>query len=164
MKKINKNIIITVLLISIIIVIAVQSKKVVNDRTERKVITLPVSICKPQEQICKIEFDGLDIELSLDKDIYYLKPFNVSVFSKKNNNSIIEFIQIDFKMKDMDMGVNRFKLKKQNSQNYKQVWKGKALLPICVTRRADWYSELEVVTRENKYIFTFPVSVKQAIN
>lgn len=164
MKKINKNIIITVLLISIIIVINVQSKKVLNERTEREVITLPVSICKPQEQICKIEFDGLDIELSLDKDIYYLKLFNISVYSNKNENSIIEYIQIDFKMKGMDMGVNRFKLQKENSQNYKQVWKGKALLPVCVTKRADWYSKIEVVTRENKYIFTFPVSVKKAIN
>ena len=144
--------------------IAVQNQKVLNERTERKVITLPVSKCNPQEQICKVEFDGLNIGLSLDKDIYYLKPFNISVYSNKNHNSIIEYIQIDFKMKGMEMGVNRFNLKKANSQNYKQVWKGKALLPVCVTSRVDWYSELEVVTRENKYIFIFPVSVKKAIN
>ena len=62
------------------------------------------------------------------------------------------------------MGVNRFLLKKTNFRNEKQKWQGKALLPICVTGRADWVSELEVVTQKSKYVFSFPIFVKQASN
>ena len=64
----------------------------------------------------------------------------------------------------MNMGVNRFSLRKAEIKNQKQKWQGKALLPVCVTGRADWLAELEVVTNQSKYIIAIPLSVKQASN
>ena len=153
MKKTNKNIIITVLLISIIIVIAVQSKKVLNERTERKVITLPVSKCNPQNKICNVKHKDLTIDISLDKNIFYLKPFNVSVLS--NNKVDIEHIYIDFKMKKMKMGLNRFILKNKGSQE----WLGVVILPVCIAGRSDWIATVDIHTIKYRFILTFPVSI-----
>ena len=63
-------------------------------------------------------------------------------------------------MNNMNMGVNRFLLKRDN----KSIWKGKALLPICVTGRADWLSEIEILTTKNKYIISIPILVKKSPN
>ena len=96
----------------------------------------------------------------MDKDIYYLKRFSVLVENNEPHN--IKSMKISFKMKDMDMGNNQFTLNKVKLINKKKSWKGDALLPICVTGRADWFSELEIITKENKYIIEFPIFVKKA--
>ena len=67
-------------------------------------------------------------------------------------------------MKNMNMGVNRFKLIKPSSKNIKKLWTGKALLPVCITGRADWFAELELISKKKKYMISFPISVKQARN
>jgi len=97
----------------------------------------------------------------MDKNIYYLKKFNVDIWVESKKNTNIESIHIDFKMKNMNMGVNHFILNKIKSENKKQKWQGKMLLPVCVTRRADWFSELAVITKQKKYILEFPILVKK---
>lgn len=164
MKLLNTKLIFSLLIIFIITVVFVKKFNGVSDKIERKVIAVPISNCNPQKTICKMKLDKLNMEVSFDKNIFYLKPFNISIKTDKKEHIDIDFIQIDFKMKGMDMGLNRFKLRKASSEDNKQVWRGTALLPVCVTRRADWYSELEVVTKESKYVFTFPIVVKQAAN
>jgi len=164
MKLSNTKLIFILLIICTAAVIFVNNFNAVSDNIERKVIAVPVSDCNPQKSICKMKFDELNMEVSFDKNIFYLKPFDIFIKTDIKEQLDIDFIQIDFKMKGMNMGLNRFKLSKAGSDDNKQAWKGTALLPVCVTRRADWYSELEVVTKESKYVFTFPIFVKQTAN
>lgn len=105
-----------------------------------------------------------NLEVSMDKNIYYLKKFNINIFIENNDHFHVESINVSFNMKNMNMGSNRFNLKKAISENNKEYWKGTALLPICVTGRADWFSELEVVTKQNKYIIEFPILVKKLVS
>lgn len=149
--------------IIVIVLIATQIFYKKNWSKERTIINIPAENCHPQIKPCKIKFKKISFEISLDDNIYYLKPFNVSVLTESKNSDDIKLIQIDFKMKDMDMGVNRFLLTKSDLYSRKQSWVGKALLPVCIAgRRADWFSELEVVTQDAKYILTIPVLVKLA--
>lgn len=129
---------------------------------ERIIINVPIDNCNPQKEACKVHNDAINVGISLDENVYYLKPFQVSVWTLSKDDTDVESVQIDFKMKGMNMGVNRFFLTKLNSRNDQQNWRGHALLPICVTGRADWFAELEVNTEKSNYIYTIPVLVKQA--
>ena len=161
MKKITFIAIILIFTISILLFLKIESSK---DEKMLSIIKVPLLNCKVQKQNCKTEVDALKVEVAFDKDIFYLKPFNFSVRTKIKGNNEIYSIKINFKMKNMDMGINRFSLKNINKENNEQLWQGTALLPICVTGRADWFSELDVVTKNTKYVVSFPITVKQAKN
>ena len=158
----NKTIVL--LLFFFAIVLITQDVKWLRENNPLKVVKITVKECNAQKQVCITETDEFKLGILLDENIFYLKPFNVKIWTENKDDINIESVQIDFKMKNMNMGVNRFLLKKINSKDKKQKWQGKALLPICVTGRVDWFSELEVVTKQSKYIFSFPISVKQASN
>lgn len=164
MKKSNKTIIASLFLILTLAIISVYNLNILTVFNESTVIEISASECKPQQQTCKIVTEDFNIEISLNENIFYLKPFNVAVKTKRKTNYDIESVQVDFKMKGMNMGVNRFMLTKKNINDKKQEWKGKALLPICVAGRADWFAELEIVTKQKKYLLSIPVNVKQASN
>ena len=165
MKKIrlNRKNTISIFLFIIVTIIFLGSKLPIQSK-EWKIKKIPVENCNTQKQTCIVNLDELKIGISLDKNIYYLKKFDVSIWTEVKKNYDIDSIYIDFKMNNMNMGVNRFMLLKVNSENNKQQWQGTALLPICVTGRADWFSELEVVTKQTKYILTFPLNVKRSNN
>lgn len=160
----NAKIKIILLIIALIVLMILQNLMRTNDHNRKNQILIPVSECHPQFKKCNLKINDLDIEIATDKDIFYLQQFTVSVWIEGENNSNIELIYIDFKMKNMNMGVNRFKLVKSNKQDIKQLWTGAALLPVCITGRADWFAELELITRENKYMLSFPIAVKQGRN
>ncbi len=142
----------------IILIIVTQNLRWKETDRELTVVKILSENCKPQKKVCNVELSGLNIRILFDEDVFYLKPFNVTVWTE--GNAAVKSVHIDFKMKNMNMGVNRFLLTEVG--NKKQSWQGKALLPICVTGRADWFSELEIVIGKKKYILTFPLIVKQA--
>ena len=129
-------------------------------RNELQPLYLSVKDCNVQQKKCKVSINILNFDISMDKNINYLKKFNINIFVENNEFSHVELINVSFNMKNMNMGSNRFTLKKVMSENNKEYWKGVALLPICITGRADWFAELEVITKENKYIIEFPILVK----
>lgn len=138
-----------------------------NDHDEKGITSISLKNCDIQKTVCTFNTPNLTLEISMDQDIYYLKPFNLSVkrsFTKNSgkDSSEIESIFVDFKMTNMNMGVNRFQLTKMNFKNDVYTWKGKALLPVCITGRADWVSELDILMKDSHYRLTFPILVKQA--
>lgn len=148
-------------IVSVFIVITALNLIQTGEKNNRPPIKISVGNCNVQQKICKVELEKFNIEISMDKNIYYLKKFNVDIWVESKENTNIESIQIDFKMKNMNMGVNHFILNKMKSENKKQKWQGNVLLPVCVTGRADWFSELAVITKQNKYILEFPILVKK---
>ena len=156
MKKSNKTIVVSLILIITLAVISIYNLNTQALFNDNVVVEISALECKPQIQSCKIVTEDFNIEISLNENIFYLKPFNVFVQTEVKTNFDIEFIQIDFKMEGMNMGVNRFLLTKKNNNDKKKVWNGKALLPICVARRADWFAELEIVTKQKQYFLSIP--------
>lgn len=120
---------------------------------ERTVVLISVDKCNPQNKICNVKHKDFTIEISLDENIFYLKPFNVSILS--NDKVDIEKIYVDFKMKDMNMGLNRFRLKNKGEQK----WLGVVVLPVCITGRPDWIATVDIFTIKYRFILTFPVSI-----
>lgn len=139
----------------------IQNKNEVVTFKEMDVIKIQPNNCNIESKECVVELNEFKVKIIFDEDIFYLKPFNVSVTNENSDSLKLESILIDFKMNSMNMGVNRFLLK--NDDN-KSIWQGKVLLPICVTGRADWLSEIELVTKTNKYLISLPVSVKKSSN
>lgn len=160
MKNIYTYILSVLFIISIIVLLSLLHKEH-SDMDARKVIEIPVENCHPQHQKCEILSGDFKFNLLIDKNVYYLKPFNIHFWSENNTNHNIESILLNFKMQDMDMGINRIRLKKLNTQNGEITWSGKGLLPVCVTGRADWISEVEILTKQNKYTFNIPLLVKR---
>jgi len=160
----NKKTIIVLSFFFFIIILTIYNSKIHLNEEKKIVNKTFIKKCNAQKNICRVETNEFKIELSFDEKIFYLKPFYVAVVTKNKNNTNVESVQIDFKMKNMDVGVNRFILNKTSIKNNKQVWQGKALLPICVTGRVDWVAELAVITKNNKYIISVPISVKRAVN
>jgi len=47
-------------------------------------------------------------------------------------------------MQGMDMGLNRFNLKRVKVSGYEQQWLTDSIIPICTTRRKDWLITLGI--------------------
>jgi len=157
MFALKNKLLIFVLFITIISTLFVVADKYNVDNAEKELIQVFFENCQVQDNPCVVTVDDLKIYISFEKNIYYLKPFNISISTL--NTSDLTSIYVDFKMKNMDMGVNRFQLKRDPQKS--GYWQGIALLPICVTGRADWYSELEVTTKKGRYQIILPIFVKQ---
>ena len=153
----NKFLSLVLFIIIVVALFMVAGKYYIDDK-EKEMTAVLVENCRVQEKPCVVNIDDLKLHVSFAKNIYYLKPFNIAISAVDDSN--INSMQLDFKMKNMDMGVNQFQLKRDiKKPGY---WHGKALLPICVTGRADWYSELDVTTKKGRYQIILPILVKQA--
>lgn len=141
-----------------------QNKNETINFEEKNIIKIQSDNCTIENKECVVELNEFKVKIIFDENIYYLKRFNVSVLNESSDNIKLKSIQVEFKMNNMNMGVNRFMLKNTGLENNKQVWHGKALLPICVTGRADWLSEFEVETTKNKYLISVPILVKKSPN
>jgi len=153
----NKFISLALFIIIVVVLFRVVDKYNVIHK-EKELTQVLVENCRVQDKPCIVNIGDLNLRISFAKNIYYLKPFNIAISAVDDSN--INSMQVDFKMKNMDMGVNQFQLKRDiKKPGY---WHGKALLPICVTGRADWYSELDVTTKKGRYQIILPILVKQA--
>ena len=161
MKDFTKYVLLGAVFVLLIFLFIFESKtgsENINDLSE---IITQQSTCIPQQHVCKAGSDKFTAEIKFDNNISYLKPFNITVKTQEKENQYIKSIHINFKMKSMDMGVNRFNLSNKERVGKNTSWEGNALLPVCVTGRVDWFSEVEIVTGNQKYIFSFPMDVKK---
>lgn len=153
-----KQIVTLVLFISMVALVyfAQSSQDLNNDES----IIITINDCHPQSGECLVMLGSVKMNVSLNKKIKYLEPFNIKVEFDSEKKFTVDSVNILFKMLNMDMGLNRFSLKKKDNEqkNKVQAWVGKAVLPVCITGRADWVSELEINTN-NKYKISFPITV-----
>lgn len=158
-KNLNIKTLISLVFIGVLSAVIFQIVNVYNKNLERTVIVIPAGKCIPQEEICKVELGGVNVDVFFEKNIFYLKPFKIFIRTTKNNN--IESIIVDFKMKGMDMGINRFEFIKVNNTHKKKSWIAKAILPICVNGRSNWIAEILVKIDRIHYKLSFPFEVKK---
>lgn len=161
MKNLTKYILSGAIVALLIFIFIFESKTGSENIIELSEINTQQSTCKPQQQVCRVSNEKFIAEIEFDKNISYLKPFNITVRTQERVSQHIESIHADFKMRSMDMGVNRFNLLNKGITDKKINWEGRALLPVCVTGRVDWFSEVAIITGNKKYIFSFPMEVKK---
>ena len=156
----NNKIILLLLLLAIFLVLLFWGERQLQHANENFTnINIQNAICRAEENTCVVENKMFKLKLKMDSRIYYLSAFNVTANSEVKGKNQIKKIQLDFKMKGMDMGVNRVLLKPGQQENNIQQWTGSGLLPICVSGRADWVAELEIYMNQTRYRLQFPVIV-----
>ncbi len=145
-------------LISLLIVVLLMSQPQPIKKLPVKQLT---SACLPQQQKCQFSIDKLNFSLEYSKDIFYLKPYQIKLYTDKKDSPDIKTATIDFQMKNMTMGVNRFLLKPVALTDGQQQWQAEAILPICVTGRVDWYAQVDIVMDGVDYRVITPMIVKR---
>jgi len=96
--------------------------------------------CIPLGQTCTVRSESRAVDLTLPAGVEPLTPFSVVAAVK---GSRARRVTVDFSMKGMDMGKNRFALAEQGEH-----WVGNAILPVCTTGRVDWVATVEVETEQ----------------
>jgi hypothetical protein len=67
-----------------------------------------------------------------------MRPLHLSVHFKSNTN--VKNVYVDFSMRNMEMGLNRYRLIQLNQLGD---WQSEVTLPVCVQGRSDWNMVLE---------------------
>jgi hypothetical protein len=98
--------------------------------------------------------DGLTVRTSQQPKV--LQPFELMVESEAAEAADITEVYASFAMKDMDMGLNRYRLIRKSDS----LWMAEITLPLCVRGRADWLMQLETKTRfgSKQYLLGFYTS------
>jgi hypothetical protein len=125
-------------------------------------VSLPSTVknCNPVLDLCTASDHSHSVVFRLDPSTRYLKPFEIEVTIKGFNVTAVKTVSVDFNMVDMDMGINRFSLNQVIQQETGIVYRGRGILPVCVTGRRDWQAVVEVDAGDTAYqaVFNFIIS------
>lgn len=122
-------------------------------------VTVPLIVasdCDVSRTRCRAQGESLELSLKLGPPVHSLKPFDIEVAIASGEDSAPESVEIEFLMSGMEMGINRYRLEASESG----VWRGRAVLPVCVTGRRDWRAIVRVISGGSKLRgqFSFTVS------
>lgn len=99
-----------------------------------EVVLLGDRDCTGQSAACMLNVEGLQVKLILPDRMVPLEKFPVRIELQGQQADGIDNVTVDFAMRGMDMGLNRYRLAPVDEA----VWSGEAILPVCVTGRSDW--------------------------
>lgn len=102
---------------------------------------------------CRIRLEGVAVTLKLGSGVEPLKPFAIRATIEAAEQP--EQVVIDFQMRDMEMGLNRYRLLPQQGE-----WQGRATLPVCSASRMDWDALLEFTLAGRAYRLHFPFTTQ----
>jgi len=106
---------------------------------------LPTISCPDLSRVCSVTA-GLNI--STDHPPQIMRPFKLLI-----NASEMTPIAASFAMQGMDMGLNHYRLIKQENGS----WAADVTLPVCIRGRSSWLLELEVEmhSKQRRYYVAF---------
>lgn len=107
-------------------------------------------LCNPVGATCLAGNEAFNIALELADPTKPLTFFPVRVHLTGTQAPEVEKVMISFTMLNMDMGFNRFDLRRQAET----AWEGQALLPVCTMGRRDWRVTVDVIS-EPPYVGEF---------
>lgn len=116
--------------------------------------------CRQAAAACRAQHPALgDVRLVFPEGAYYLRPFMAELNLEGDPVTTLDSVMLDLSMPGMDMGRNVFRLKPDDTDGH--LWRGKLLLPICVTGRVDWDVRLQITSGRQRYEAHFPLEVKR---
>ncbi len=119
------------------------------------VAAIPLHIdarCDPGRDICLATAEDFELRFGLGPDLRPLRVFPIRVELAGRQ---VDGILVDFLMRDMDMGINRFRLKALGPGR----WAGEGVIPVCWVGRRDWIARLTIETAAGHYQADFPVAI-----
>ncbi len=124
-----------------------------DDAPPSQVLATPVD-CDAAQTACTAEGEGLRLHLQLGPGVRALKPFRSLLAIEGVAPEKVLDVEIEFVMRDMDMGVNRYRLLWEEGR-----WVAEAVLPVCLAGRSDWVAELRLLTEDGAMRADFPFQV-----
>lgn len=115
--------------------------------------------CNPVGHPCTANDERRRIDLRLDPELRYLKPFPIEVGVRGFGSAAVHAVTVTFNMAGMDMGLNRFRLQPVDASGTAARYQGQGMLPVCVTGRSDWQALVEVRAEDGRYQALFEFSV-----
>lgn len=112
---------------------------------------MTVATC-PSGVNCEAKFSDQTLKLQLSPTPVVMAPFIALV----ETSADITEIYLQFQMKDMDMGVQRYRLL---SDGHGQ-WQSEVMLPVCSLGRSDWVAILDMKYREEWWRGEFPFEAR----
>ena len=104
--------------------------------------------CSPALQDCIAFIQGRKLVIRFLQPPSALKPFTVQLSIDELQ---ADSVRLEFFMKDMDMGVNRYSLEPVDEHS----WSTRVILPVCSLGRHDWVSRFEVVYGNQIWVADF---------
>lgn len=107
--------------------------------------------CDAATKACEISAANIRLSLALGPNVKPLVGFPVRL--RIEGGEVAEqSVSVDFQMKGMDMGMNRYRLQSIAPS----VWQGHAILPVCSASRMDWLAIVEFSLSGRPYQAVFP--------
>lgn len=123
-----------------------------HDAADQLTVATNCNVARTQ---CLAENGLLQLHLRLGPPVNALKPFDVEISIDAGEGHDPDSVEIEFMMDGMDMGINRYRLESSE----KGRWRGRAVLPVCITGRQDWHAIVNVISSDNRSQATFSFSV-----
>lgn len=92
--------------------------------------------CDPSKKPCEVQAKRYKYIIEFEGEASALTAFNVKL---NIDNSLVQSIEVVFEMPDMNMGFNRYSLKKNGL-----FWQSQVILPVCSLSRNDWIMRVKV--------------------
>ncbi|BAZ95024.1 hypothetical protein TspCOW1_31620 [Thiohalobacter sp. COW1] len=109
--------------------------------------------CRADRGSCTAGAEGARINFELGPGVPVMRPFAIRATASLPAGEQPQQIEVDFRMVDMDMGRNRYRLMRDADH----VWQGVATLPVCTMGRSDWQAVVEVESDSGRrYRAVFP--------
>jgi len=111
--------------------------------------------CNPATTNCVAFIGQHKLVISFSRSPSALQPFQVRL---QGENIRPDSVSVEFAMRGMDMGMNRYALKPVSEA----AWGSEVILPVCSLGRHDWESRFEVVYQGVRWLAIF--NFEQASN
>ena len=102
---------------------------------------LPIISCPDLSKVCSLD---VGLSISTDHPPQIMRPFKLLI-----NASEMTPAAASFTMQGMDMGLNRYRLIKQENGS----WTAEVTLPVCIQGRSSWLLELEVEMHSKQQLY-----------
>ncbi len=112
------------------------NNQVSEEAIDMKVESISYSTCDPTKKNCSFKDEQSRFILQFSRLPSALTPFSAIIIAKDIQPEAIDLI---FNMNNMEMGFNRFQLKKNDNN-----WQTKIILPVCALGRNDWQLKVEL--------------------
>ncbi len=133
------------------------ANKNITEQTATGVINFPYPDCRPELAPCSVALGDRQIRFFLPKKAFYLQVFPVEISLAGFVGSQPDAVSVRFEMPGMNMADNQVQLSVNDGR-----WRGRAMLPVCISGRSDWQAVVDVKVKEKTYraIFSFVVAEK----
>lgn len=125
-----------IVVIALVFVLSWYVGGMLQQQDEKAIQPMTHLPCQPVGSVCEAGFSDATLQIEFISPVVVMLPFTARVNTKAN----ISEMYLQFRMKNMDMGEQRYRLLNKGNG----LWESGIVLPVCSLARSDWIAVLEV--------------------